>query len=84
MTNEPIKDVFNRLCYYLDGHNLITYDNCMLFDFEYDKYTFTMKYENNQITLANNVDVYDSHDNFKGNYTLEEVNTATTIEELPQ
>ena len=72
---EPLKDLFELLYLKLDGFNKTD----ELFDFYYDNYTFTLTYRNNQIQLADNVDVYDEHENFIGNFNLETVNSITAI-----
>jgi hypothetical protein len=75
---EPLKDLFELLYLKLKGFN----KEEDLFDFYYDNYTFTLIYRNNQINLANNVDVYDEHENFIGNFTLEEINNISSINNL--
>lgn len=77
---EPLKDVFNFLCEYLKGFNMIGEE----FDFEYKNYTFKFLYRNNQIRLANDVDVYDEHNNFIGTFSLEQANNITSIQELKE
>lgn len=72
---EPIREVFNLLCEYLKGYNM----EGELFDFDYKNYTFTFIYRNNQIKLADNVDVYDEHDNFIGNFNLETINNMKGV-----
>lgn len=70
---KTLKLLFNSLCMKLGGFNLTEYEEMTIFDFYYDQYTFTMKLKDNNITLADNVDVYDEHEQFIGNYTLKEV-----------
>ena len=41
-------------------------------------------FRNNQIQLADNVDVYDEHENFIGNFNLETVNSITAINDLKE
>lgn len=55
-----------KLKEYYNGFN---YDG-MLFDFDYKNYTFTISTHGSKLHLANNVDVYDKHDNYRGNYKL--------------
>ena len=66
--NQKITDLNNikLLCEYYNGFN---YDG-MLFDFDYENYTFTISTHGNKLHLANNVDVYDKQDNYRGNYKL--------------
>lgn len=77
---EPLKDLFELLYLKLNGFN----KEEDLFDFYYDNYTFTLIYRDNQIKLANNVDVYDEHENFIGNFTLEEINNISSINDLKE
>ena len=66
--NQKITDLNDiKLLYkYYNGFN---YDG-MLFDFDYENYTLTISTHGNKLHLANNVDVYDKHDNYRGNYNL--------------
>lgn len=77
---EPIKDLFELLYLKLKGFNKTD----ELFDFYYNNYTFTLTYRNNQIKLADNVDVYDEYDNFIGNFNLETINSITSINDLKE
>ena len=77
---EPLKDLFELLYLKLNGFN----KEDDLFDFYYDNYTFTLTYRNNQIKLADNVDVYDEHENFIGNFNLETINNITSINDLKE
>ncbi len=77
---EPLKDLFELLYLKLDGSN----KKDDLFDFYYDNYTFTLTYRNNQIQLADNVDVYDERENFIGNFNLETINSITSINDLKE
>lgn len=75
MNKEPLRDVFEYLCENLKGFNMIGEE----FDFEYKNYTFTFLYRNNQIKLANDVDVYDERDNFMGTYSLKQANNIKGV-----
>lgn len=75
---EPLKELFELLSLKLKGFNK-TDD---YFDFYYDNYTFTFTYRNNQIQLADNVDIYDYSDNFIGNFNLETTNNIASINDL--
>lgn len=77
---EPIKDLFELLYLQLKGFNKTD----ELFDFYYDNYTFTLTYRDNQIKLADNVDVYDEHENFIGNFNLFAINNVTSINDLKE
>ena len=77
---EPLKDLFELLYLKLEGFNKTD----ERFDFYYDNYTFTLTYRNNQIQLADNVDVYSEHENFIGNFNLETVNSITSINDLKE
>ena len=72
---EPLREVFEFLCKQLKGFNMTD----ELFDFDYKNYTLTLVYRNNQIKLADNVDVYDEHDNYIGNFKLETVNNMEGV-----
>ena len=75
---EPLREVFELLCKQLKGFNMTG----ELFDFDYNNYTFTLVYRNNQIKLADNVDVYDEHGKFIGNFNLYAINNITSIQDL--
>lgn len=77
---QTLKFLFEKLCHKLDGYNITQYDNMTIFDFNYDQYTFTFKLTDTNIMLADNVDIYDEHENYLGNYNLEET-FKTGIEE---
>ena len=66
--NQKITDLndIKSLCEYYNGFN---YDG-MLFDFDCENYTFTISTYGSGLHLANNVDVYNKHDNYRGNYKL--------------
>ena len=66
--NQKITDLndLKLLCEYYNGFN----QDEMLFDFDYKNYTFTISRYGGKLHLANNVDVYDKHDNYRGNYKL--------------
>ena len=69
---KTLKFLFETLCAKLDGFNITQYDDCTIFDFYYDNYTLTFKLTDTNIMLADNVDIYDEFENFKGNYSLED------------
>ena len=50
----------------------------------YKNYTFTLVYRNNQIKLADNVDAYDEHGKFIGNFNLYAINNITSIQDLKE
>lgn len=68
-----LKFLFNGLMLMLNGFNCTEGNGKETFDFYYDAYRFTMQLDKNGICLANNVDIYDELDNYKGNYSLNEV-----------
>lgn len=65
--------LFEMLGTKLGGMNFtLEDDGTGFFDFNYDQYCFTFKLDEEGISLADNVDIYNEYEQYVGNYSLKE------------